>query len=249
VQEHAYLTAIVAGIFYLFASARLIALSRRTRKRPELLLGVYFGCSGIYYAGANLPSLLGSEAWPDRIGLAIDWTYNVGVVPYLLFIRSAFRPNSAWAKLAVAACAGCLLAGGLLVSLLVGHVDFTLGSPGFLLQWIGYTFPCGWICAEALHARRGALKRARIGLCPPIVANRYLLLALFGAFQVIACLGDLSLANDLGERQVASQVSDLLVGGAEIASIATLGVALLPPYWYRDWIRRRARVLPTPMDG
>jgi hypothetical protein len=98
-------------------------------------------------------------------------------------------------------------------------------------------------------SRRGARKRVRLGLCEPIVANRYLLLALFGGFQCLACLADLLFAADISGNQAVSLFSDALLGGSEIASVAVLWLAFFPPPFYSDWITRRAPILPTPMDG
>jgi hypothetical protein len=105
------------------------------------------------------------------------------------------------------------------------------------------------MCWEALLSRRGAQKRARLGLSEPLVVNRYLLLALFGGFQSLACLADLSFAADITNDQAASLVSNLLLGSTEIASVAVLWLAFFSPRFYSDWITRRAVILPTPMDG
>ena len=88
-----------------------------------------------------------------------------------------------------------------------------------------------------------------VGLCEPIVANRYLLLASFGGFQFLACLADLSFAADISGNQAVSTISDLLLGSTEIASVAVLWLAFFPPPFYTNWITRRAVILPTPMDG
>jgi hypothetical protein len=130
-----------------------------------------------------------------------------------------------------------------------GPMDFSLDNPCFLAQWVGYTTPCAWIYAEALRLRHRAKKRARIGLCPPVDANRYLLLTLFGAFQLLACAADLSWASDIGASESVSTASDLLLGFAELASVSTLWLAFFPPLFYTDWITRSAVILPTPMDG
>ncbi len=248
-EESAYITALIASGFYLVASLRLIRLSRRTRERPELLLGLYFGFSGLYYLGNNFPSLIGFEAWPPRISLAIDWIYSIGVLPYLLFIRRVFRPNDGWARIAVRICSAILLLGTAMGALVNGRVEFTFDNPWFLVQWLGYTAPCGWVGCEAMLCWQSARKRARIGLCPPVVANRYLLLALFGGFQVLACLADLYVAHDLGSNQTIAMITDAMLGGAEIASVAVLWLAFFPPPFYADWITRSAVILPTPMEG
>jgi hypothetical protein len=247
-EENAYLTSIFASVFYLVAGVRLLRLNRRTRERPELLLGIYFGFSGAYYLVFNLPSLFGFDSWPPATEWMIEWIYVLGVFPYLFFIRSVFRPEAAWAGALVGICSVLLLVGTALGTLAGGDV-YSLDNLWFHVQWAGYTVPCAWLGLEAMLSRRGAHKRTRLGLCEPIVANRYLLLALFGGFQFLACLADLLFAADVGGGQAISMISDALLGGSEIASVAVLWLAFFPPTFYSDWITRRAVIHPTPMDG
>jgi hypothetical protein len=247
-EENAFIVSIAAGTFYLIASLRLFRLSRRNGERPELLLGFYFGLSGAYYVAYNLPSLLGFGPWPSTAEWTIEWIYVLGVFPYLFFIRSVFRPENVWAGAFVGVCS-ILLLGGTVLGALDGRAVYSLENPWFLVGWAGYTLPCAWMGCEAMLSRHGARKRSRLGLCAPIVANRYLLLALFGGFQVLACLADLSYAADISSHQAASLISEVLLGGTEIASIAVLWLAFFPPSFYSEWITRRAVILPTPMDG
>lgn len=247
-EDNAYIASVAASVFYLIVSARFIRLHRRTGERPELLIGLYFALSGLYYLGYNIPSLFRFDGWPPLVELAVEWTYVVGVFPYLLFIRSVFRAKQVWAGWLVGVCSTFLLL-GTGITTLRGSVEYSLDSPWFIIQWLGYTTPCLWLAWEALLYRRSAKKRARIGLCLPIVANRYLLIGLFGVLQVLACAADLSLANDLDEAQTVSRITDVLLGGAEIASVAVLWLAFFPPRDYVDWITQRAVILPTPMDG
>ncbi len=245
-EEYAYITSIIAGAFYLIASLRLIRLNRRTGEQPELLLGIYFGFSGAYYLVFNLPSLFGFDSWPPATEWMIEWIYVLGVFPYLFFIRSVFRPKVAWADALVGICSVLLLVGTALGALDGGDV-YSLDNLWFHVQWAGYTIPCAWMGLEATLSRRGAQKRVRLGLCEPIVANRYLLLALFGSFQFLACLADLSFAADISGNQAVSLISDALLGGSEIASVAVLWLAFFPPPFYVNWITRRAVILATPM--
>ncbi len=240
-EEYAYPTSILASVFYLVTSVRLFRLHRRTSERPELLLSLYFALSGLFYLGYNIPSLLHFESWPPLIGLAIEWIYNLGVFPYLFFIRLVFRPNDAWAGGLVGFASGCLLVAGVMLTL-GGHVDYSLDNPWFLIQWVGYTIPCGWIGCEAALDWRSSGKRARLGLVQPLVVNRYLLLALFGTSQLLACLSDLLFANDISNNEAVSLVTNVLLGGTEAASVVLLWLAFFPPDFYAQWIARRAEV-------
>jgi hypothetical protein len=93
-----------------------------------------------------------------------------------------------------------------------------------------------WVTLEAALCCRSAARRAQIGLADPIVVNRYLLLALFGGFQVLACLSDILLTIDFAADHVTSGSTDLLLGGCELAGIAALWLAFFPPAAYLDWV-------------
>jgi hypothetical protein len=247
-EEYAYLASIFASVFYLIASVRLLRLNRRTGERPELLLGLYFALSGLYYLGYNIPSLFGFDSWAPRAEWTIECIYVLGVFPYLLFIRSAFRQEATWAGVFVAVCSVMLVA-GTVGGALDGRGVYALDNRWFQVQWAGYTLPCLWMCCEATLARLGAQRRVRIGLCAPVIANRYLLLALFGGFQSLACLADLFYAADLSDSPTASLFSNALLGGSEIGSVAVLWLAFFPPPFYANWITQRAAAFSTPMEG
>ncbi len=242
-EESAYLTSIAAGAFYLVASYRLLRLSRRTGERPELLLGLYFAFSGQWYVFYNAPYFLGLESLPPLIELGFEWLYVIGVVPYLLFIRMTFRPTSAWATAIVTACAICLLVGAV-GSSLAGGFSNAASDPAYLIEWLGYTVPCVWLCGESALTHLAARKRAQIGLCEPIVANRYLLFAAFGLFQVGACAADIGWASGNDAGMAASSISFALLGVTELASVAVLWLAFFPPRFYSAWIARRTALQP-----
>jgi hypothetical protein len=245
VEENAYITSIVASAFYLIASARFFRLHRRTGERPEWLLALYFALTGLYYLGYNIPNLFELSTWPSRAEVAVEWTFAISVVPYLLFIRSVFRPDAAWASGLVGFCSVALLLSTLMTTV-GGRVDYSIDNPWFVAQWLSYTAPYVWLGWEALRYRQSAIKRARVGLCPPLVANRYLLIALFGAFQFLACVVDISLANEIEGSQMISQITDVLLGGTEIASVAVLWLAFFPPSFYANRISQRTVVSATP---
>jgi len=247
-EEYAFLPPIIASAFYLVASVRLFRLYRRTSERPELLLSVTFAFAGVYYFAYNASSLFGLDPWSLRTEWMLEWVYISSVFPYMIFIRTVFRPDGAWAGALVAICSAFLLV-STGMGTIEGEIVYSLENTWFLVQWVGYTAPCVWMCWEATLARLGAQKRARLGLAQPIVVNRYLLLMLFAAFQVLACVSDLSLAHDMTSTRTISMISNGLLGGTEIASVVVLWLAFFPPPFYANWIERRAATIPTAVGG
>lgn len=233
------LISIFTGLFYLLASHRLIGLSFRTRRHPELWLGCFFAASGLWYVVYNVPYLFGLDELPALVGASVEWIYALGAIGYLLFIRIVFRPDAAWAAALVFIGVALLLIGVTGASL-ISHYSISLESPWFLMEWIGYTIPSFWMCAEGFRAHVLARRRARIGLCPAIVANRYLLFAAFALLQILGSFAELLWASQLGTSSALEALVFHLLTGAEIASVAMLWLAVFPPTRYREWIARRA---------
>jgi hypothetical protein len=247
-EEYAYITPVLASVFYLLAGVRLLGLHRRTRERPELLLSTSFTLAGVYYFSYNAPSLFRLDPWTLTIEWLVEWIYILSVFPFVFFIRTVFRPSGAWAGALVVNCSVFLIVGTAMGGI-DGQIVYSLNNPWFMIQWVGYTTPGLWLCCEATLSRLGAKKRARLGLSQPIVVNRYLLLAILGGLQTLACLSDLSFARDISSNHTVSTVSNLLLGGTEIASVAVLWVAFFPPTFYANWIARRAETILTPVEG
>ncbi|MBW2495180.1 MAG: hypothetical protein JRE43_10550 [Deltaproteobacteria bacterium] len=248
-EENAYLISMVAGAFYLIVACRLLQLSRRTREQPELLLGIYFAATGPWYLFYNVPYLFGLESMPQLLEQGIEWVYAVGVIPYLLFIRSAFRPGTNWATALVAIGTVCLLVGAFLSSTTGGGFSNSTDDLGYRIEWIGYTLPCLWMSYEGFAAHAAARKRFRTGLCDAIVANRYLLFGWFGVCQTAACAADLLWAHGNSTEAASTAIASGLLSGTEIASVAVLGLAFFPPPSYRRWIDRRSASLSAPTEG
>lgn len=127
-----------------------------------------------------------------------------------------------------------------------GGFSNSADDPAYLVEWVGYTLPCVWMCGEGAIAHAAAKRRARIGLCDPIVANRYLLFACFGFFQSAASAADLGWAFGNSSANASSALALGLLGGTEIASVAVLWLAFFPPRCFANWIDRRSAIPPTP---
>jgi hypothetical protein len=238
-QEISIVTAILTGFFYLIASYRLLRLNWQTGERPEFWLGIYFAATGQWFLIFNAPFFFGLESLPPRIEYGIESIYAASVIPYLLFIRSTFRPRSPWATALVGVSTLCLLAGAGAAGLR-GYFSNRIDDPAFLLQWVSYTIPSLWMSAEGLVSHAAAKKRVRMELCIPIVANRYLLFAGFGFCQVVACLAELLWAQINSTTGLYFSSAIGLMSGAEFASVGFLWLAFFPPLFYRRWIDARA---------
>jgi len=234
-EQGAYAVEFLAGLFFMIAGARLIRLSRRTGEAPERLLGISFALTGVAYVGWTLPYVVAMGPMAEPSDFAAWIVYSIGCVPYLLFVRVVFRPGPGWPQwLVIVSVAALALSATVLT--LSGDRYPGLANPFFWIQWLGYTAPCVWLTIEAVLCRRNAVRRARIGLADPIIVNRYLLLGIFGLFQVFACLSDILMGSDLATYQAASGLADILLGGSELAGIATLWLAFFPPKAYLDWV-------------
>jgi hypothetical protein len=247
-EEIAYIISMAAGAFYLIAACRLLKLSRKNGEHPELLLGIYLATTGQWYLLYNAPYLFGLEAVPPLFEQGVEWVYAAGVIPLFLFIRNAFRPGTSWATALVIIGTLCLLAGAIVSSLGSGFSN-SLDDPGYLIEWIGYTIPSFWICCEGFASHAAAQKRARMGLCDAIVANRYLLFAGFGAFQTAACAADLLWAHGNSTGAASTALATGLLSMTEIASVAALWLAFFPPLFYANWIAQRSKTLPTQVEA
>jgi hypothetical protein len=234
-EEGAYIAQLLAALLFLTAGARLMRLSLRTGEAPERLLGLYFALTGLAYLGWVLPLIVALGPVAEKADFGAWIVYSIGVVPYLIFIRTVFRPESRWPHWIVIGCVVALALSATVLTL-SGDRYPGLDDPFFWIQWLGYTVPCVWMTFEAVRCRRHMVRRARIGLADPIIMNRYLLLALFGGFQVLACLSDILLAIDMAAHQAVSAAADLFLGGSELAGIAALWLAFFPPDAYLDWV-------------
>ena len=82
----------------------------------------------------------------------------------------------------------------------------------------------------------------RLGLCEPLVRNRFLLWALFGALQI--CLS-LVLLPQYANYEATNQFTamwDALYGTIEIVSLVMIWFVFFPPDFYQRWINGNAPV-------
>jgi hypothetical protein len=102
---------------------------------------------------------------------------------------------------------------------------------------VGYTAPFVWICTEALLAYIPARKRAQLGLCVRTVANRFLLLAGFGAIETVGSFALIVLYREYAATQVWPAWGDHLVGACPAVAAGLIWLVFFPPRFYRRWIQ------------
>lgn len=231
-----YLLENLAGLVFLTVGVRLLRLSRRTGEAPERRLGLHYVCSGLSYLLYEFPSVVGFDSvWNAFAGRVV---FAIGVIPLLYFAHGVFRRDSAWAP-GLSWGIVLMLFAGIAFSAMGGDLEgFTPSSIWFWFEWVGYTAPFSWICAESILAYTAAKRRVLLGLCAPTVVNRFLLLAGFGAAETVGSFALIVLYREYAATQVWPAWGDHLVGACPAVAAGLIWLVFFPPAFYRRWLQR-----------
>jgi hypothetical protein len=227
---------LIAGLIYLIAGARLVALGLRTGEAPERLLGTSFllmGAGSLVYSASMIFPI---EALWTPLNFTGRLLYVFAFVLVAQFTRRVFRSSEHWGGWLVAgtAVAFALGVGGSAVS---GDFEgFNIRSAWYWMEWIAYAIPVTWACAEATAQHLQARRRVRVGLCEPLVCNRLLLWALFAGLQVAANFITVGQYAAFERSQVFSAEWDYIYSAVSVASLAMMWIAFFPPGIYKRWI-------------
>lgn len=220
----------------LLLGVRLLALASRTRKLPELAIGLNFLVAGVLGYGL----LIAAESlklFPGRLAGYGSFAGVVGICTggllIALFSRQVFRPESR--------AAGALLAGYALWVVLgiygswVLHVSHAEEPVGFWLgRWgpnIALLFGYGWSSFESLRYHLVLRRRARIGLGDPLVTERLLLWGV----GTLALVG-VALVHLLAQLAGRHELPPSLLGASSLLILMTAvceWLAFFPPARYR----------------
>ena len=235
-EEHAYIGELISAFIYLFAGMRLLQLSSRSGEVPERLLGAMFLVTGASFILYDLPIILDSESLWTPLSFAGRVVFLGAPVLLAVFTRRVFRPEGAWGTWMVYGCA-ILLATGVGGSVWTGDLEgFTVSSPWFWAEWAGITIPYAWAGVEALAHHHRARRRLRLGLCDPLICNRYLLWGFFGAMQVLVCVAAVPSYATYEQEGAFAATWDMLISAGEIFSLALIWLIFFSPAVYRRWI-------------
>ncbi len=239
-EEQAYIGELISGLIYLYVGTRLLRLSARTGEVPERLLGAMFLVTGASFLLYDLPIILDSESLWTPLNFAGRVTYLAAPVLLAVFTRRVFRPESAWSAW-MAYGSAILLTAGVGGSVWSGDLEgFSIGSPWFWTEWAGITIPFAWAGVEALLHYRRARRRLRLGLCDPLICNRYLLWGFFGAAQVLVCVAVVPSYAVYEHEGAFAATWDALISAGEIFSLALVWLIFFSPAIYQRWINGNA---------
>ena len=236
-------------VFVLAASVvglRLLALARRTRQLPELLVGAGFSLIGLLGYPLAMLSGFGRGAVADlHIGVWIAGVLlmDAGLACLYAFTARVFRPGIFGVGLAALLTAGCIASGlGSLSALRAAPpeaLSFRVTGDWTVLGQLASGAGFGWIGFESWLQFRMAGRRRSLGLSDPEVANRFLLFVLFalGAMGMNVANSCALAAGVSAVESVPVQLAMALLG---LGASACMYLAFLPPPAYRRWLARAA---------
>ena len=224
---------------YFTICIRLVRLSLRSGEAPERLLGLAFLCWGLSYVLYYPPDyLLPEGSLLSMCFLLSGLADDVGAFSLALVTRCVFRKRERWAKFLVAGIAVFLIAGvGGSVWMGDREGNFPLSNPWFWAELGGDAAAMIWIAAEGFLNYRKARQRLRLGLCEPLVCNRYLLWGLAGAVWILYDLALIAQYVEYELTQYWSPPLDILVSSLGASAAAVIWFVFFPPNSYRRWIR------------
>jgi hypothetical protein len=240
-EESAYTGGTIAGLAYLIAGARLYRLSVRTGEIPERLLGVTFLLWSFSYFCWQLPFAVEIESVAIPVLFAGRVTDDIGSFTFALFLRVVFRNQERWATWLVVGVAVCLVV-GLGSSFWVGDWGriYPLSNPWWWAEEVGIASVSAWTAVEGFIQYRKARQRLRLGLCEPLVCNRYLLWGLTGVVWVVYEFAAVVQHIEYEVTQVWSAPMDAVEGALELAAIALIWFVFFPPAFYQRWVHGSA---------
>lgn len=233
--DGAWIGEAIAGIIYLIIGWRLLRLSSRTGERPERLLSLMFFFSGASYLLYIVPMVITIDALWTPFNFAGRAIYIPAPILLAMFTRDVFRRDSRFSTCMVYVTAVLLVVGVGVSSMLGDWEGFSIESPFFRLEWVGYTIPFAWAGLEAFAQYRSSLRRRRLGLCDRLVCNRLLLWSIWGASQVVLSFLLLFMYAHYAIHNSFSALYDGLTGVIEIFSLGLIFLVFFPPRFYQKF--------------
>jgi hypothetical protein len=241
------IAAIGGGLFVLASlvvGGRVMALARRTRGAPELVLGAaLFLMGGLGYPLTTVAVQAESLSDGTRSAMLVGTMVAnvVGMTGLGWFTRHVFRPGVGWAKvlwLAVVATYLTLATTQIVGPGLMAFIADPETGPWHASNYLSVVLMT-WAGIESFRYWTMQKKRLALGLADPVVADRFRLWAL--AILTADGITVLSSAFELaGVTMVGTAIGSIIVGFLGLFAAAFLWLAFVPNERYLARVRARA---------
>jgi hypothetical protein len=233
-------TPILTNVLWLLLVAlglNLVRIGARARSLPEALLGFALLSSG---PGVSLLQYGIAHLHPGALRLGVVLV-SIGGCFISAFAVTVFRPGVGWARALLALFVLGYAAGmwhQLGVIDQVGLVDRGTARPSLVFlgaRFVGFA----WCAFEAARYRGMYVKRLALGLADAVIANRFLLYAIWtAALATLPAVMGLSIVLDAGGD---SWRSGLHIGARAVGAVAlvTMWLIFMPPRAYLRFIEAR----------
>ncbi|MFV1979077.1 MAG: hypothetical protein ACC649_06965, partial [Myxococcota bacterium] len=236
-EESAFIGGVIAGIVSFIVGVRLIRLSWRSQKSPEFLLGMALLLWGLAYACWQIPCATANQPLTRPLFFAGRVFTCAATIFFASFIWIVFRSQARWAKTLVFAIAIGVFA-GVAGSFAVGDSEGVrpLSNPWWWADWAAAFVTMNWVSVEGFIHYLNARQRVRLGLCDPLVCNRYLLWGITGIVWTVFYGMVVFQHIEFETREVWSIAMDRANSVADISGVALVWLICFPPHFYRRWI-------------
>jgi hypothetical protein len=247
---------VVSWVIVLLVASIAIRLGRvavRERTVPEVLMALFFGGGSLGYGVLLIAPTFGfSPAIALVLRTASTTLLLLPGTTVVLFTWYVFRREAGWARALAWSLAGIAVlthvaSTWLAAPLGLGHiVSMTPGAPFYWAVTVLKASGFLWACLEASLYYGSAKKRVMLGLTHALVANRFLLWAVWSG-AATAMVGIRILSAFIVDSTVAQPVTPvpillaMFVGGLTCAGAVWLTFA--PPNFYRRFIESRTAPL------
>jgi hypothetical protein len=244
------LAALGGGAFILASlgvSIRLLLLSFRTRKLPEIAMGLGLMLLGGIAYPVIVVARVASEL-PDGLRGALGFIYMLsmllGIFALAFFNWRVFRPESSRALLAVLA-----IGAGMAISLVgqgvfgSGYLEVATGitSPWMRAQLFLPASALGWASVESLRYHLLLRRRLALGLADPLVADRFRLWAIgTGAAMLLNAASSTTTA--MGYDMSTTAAGALMITALGLVAAGSTWFAFVPSPAYARWVRAKAKL-------
>jgi hypothetical protein len=242
---------LVATLLFVVVSAvvsmRLLLLARRTKGKPELLLGLGLLGTAVLGYGVLIASALvrGLEkpiatTFSERaLQAAGQILHDAGVSMILLFVLSVFRAGQRPARALAVALLVALWGGALGSELENGFRNPGIGNGFWWLRYaVFWTYPL-WTAVESYRYYAMMRRRVALGLADPVVANRFWLWgagSLGTALATWTASSPLFLASDPARMLAWTPVIQLATATIGVVTVALYSLTFFPPPAYQRWV-------------